>query len=149
MGNPVYSNDPEILAKGNGSADQQTNDQLLTGDVDETAGVEAEPDDPSIIEIERPFNPEKIKVRTVNIVVEQLVSRISHNEIDLAPEFQRMRGIWSVGRKSRLIESLLLRIPIPYSTFLQITKIIGRLLTACSECRQYMTLSPANLRLVD
>ncbi|MCY4141931.1 MAG: DUF262 domain-containing protein [Rhodobacteraceae bacterium] len=92
---------------------QRSDDQLLNGGVDETAGVEAEPEDPSIIEIERPFNPEKIKVRTVNIVVEQLVSRIRHHEIDLAPEFQRMRGIWSKGRKSRLIESLLLRIPIP------------------------------------
>ena len=92
---------------------QQSDDQLLNKNMDDTAGVEAEPDDPQITEIERPFNPEKIKVRTVNIVVEQLVSRIGHHEIDLAPEFQRMRGIWSEGRKSRLIESLLLRIPIP------------------------------------
>ena len=92
---------------------QQSDEQLLNGNVDDNAGVESEPDDPGIVKIERPFNPEKIKVRTLNIVVEQLVSRISHEEIDLAPEFQRMRGIWSDGRKSRLIESLLLRIPIP------------------------------------
>lgn len=92
---------------------QQSDDELLNKNVDDTVGVEAEPDDPDITQIERPFNPEKIKVRTVNIVVEQLVSRIGHHEIELAPEFQRMRGIWSEGRKSRLIESLLLRIPIP------------------------------------
>lgn len=60
-----------------------------------------------------PFDPERIKIRTVNIVVDQLVSRISHHEIDLAPDFQRLRGIWRDSQKSRLIESLLLRIPIP------------------------------------
>ena len=76
-------------------------------------GIEVEQEDATGLKIERPFNPEKIKVRTVNIVVEQLVSRIKHEEIDLTPEFQRMRGIWSDLRKSRLIESLLLRIPIP------------------------------------
>ena len=76
-------------------------------------GVETESEDLNDIEIKRPFNPEKIKVRTVNIVVQQLVSRIRHNEIDLSPDFQRMRGIWTPHRKSRLIESLLLRIPIP------------------------------------
>ena len=76
-------------------------------------GVEIEAEDLENIVIDRPFNPEKIKVRTVPILVQQLVSRIGHKEIDLAPDFQRMRGIWSNVRKSRLIESLLLRIPIP------------------------------------
>lgn len=82
------------------------------GDDEEQIGVEAEPVDLSL-EIERPFDPEKIKVRTENRVVEQIVSRIDHAEIDLAPDFQRLRGIWNATRKSRLIESLLLRIPLP------------------------------------
>ena len=38
---------------------------------------------------------------------------MKHKEIDLAPDFQRMSGIWNAEKKSRLIESLLLRIPIP------------------------------------
>ena len=63
--------------------------------------------------IEHPFDPEQIKIRTVNISVDYIVGRIQHNEIDLAPPFQRMRDIWKLGPKSRLIESLLLRIPIP------------------------------------
>ena len=41
------------------------------------------------------------------------MSRIKYGEIDLAPDFQRLSGIWNAERKSRLIESLLLRIPIP------------------------------------
>ena len=77
----------------------------------EEEGLEVETDDAS--QIKRPFDPEKIKVRTINVVVDQIVSRIDHKEIDLAPEFQRMAGIWTDQSKSRLIESLLLRIPIP------------------------------------
>ena len=80
-------------------------------EVYETGGLEEEKDDPSI-RIERPFDPEKIKVRTSHIVVELLVSRIKHDEIDLEPDFQRS-FVWNPERQSRLIESLLLRIPIP------------------------------------
>ena len=77
----------------------------------EVEGLETEGEDPS--EIKQPFDPEKIKVRTVNVVVDQIVSRLKYNEIDLAPNFQRKAGIWDKERQSRLIESLLLRIPIP------------------------------------
>lgn len=94
-------------------ATKQVDEHRESNEVDDGDGVETEQDDSQTLSIEHPFNPEKIKVRTVNIVVEQLVSRIQHDEIDLTPDFQRMRGIWSDLRKSRLIESLLLRIPIP------------------------------------
>ena len=80
-------------------------------EIDQDSGLEPEREDSG--EIRRPFDPEKIKIRTVNPVISQIVSRIEHEEIDLAPGFQRMAGIWNVVRKSRLIESLLLRIPIP------------------------------------
>ena len=79
-------------------------------DHEQSTGVEVEAED--AVEIKRPFDPEKIKVKTIPIVVEQLVSRIEHSEIDLSPDFQRAQ-IWDQERKSRLIESLLLRIPIP------------------------------------
>ena len=75
-------------------------------------GLQVEVEDQSE-NITDPFDPEQIKVITVNILIEQLVSRIKHGEIELTPDFQRLRGIWKQERKSRLIESLLLRIPIP------------------------------------
>ncbi len=81
-------------------------------DIEPDSGVEEERDDPDAF-IKEPFDPSKIKVRTVQVLVDQLVARIAHKEIDLAPDFQRMRGIWKPVNKSRLIESLLLRIPIP------------------------------------
>lgn len=81
-------------------------------DSDSGSGVEKEEEDPQQ-HAEHPFDPSRIKIRTIQVLVDQLVSRIEHQEIDLAPDFQRMRGIWDNQRKSRLIESLLLRIPIP------------------------------------
>lgn len=78
---------------------------------DPPSGLEVEQDDPQV-KIEHPFDPEKIKVRTTPLLVESLVARIEHDEIDLAPDFQRSL-VWDGKRKCRLIESLLLRIPIP------------------------------------
>ena len=77
------------------------------------SGVEAESEDPDYEKIDSPFDPSRIRVRTVPVLVEQLVSRIRHKELDLSPDFQRLRGIWKPVDKSRLVESLLLRIPIP------------------------------------
>ncbi|HEY4981119.1 MAG TPA: DUF262 domain-containing protein [Pseudolabrys sp.] len=76
------------------------------------AGVEIEPEDSSV-SIKEPFDPERIKVRTDKKTIDLLVKRIGHGEIDLAPEFQRRARIWDQGRKGRLIESILLRIPLP------------------------------------
>ena len=76
-------------------------------------GLEVEQEDAEAVAITRPFDPEKIKIRTTPLLVDQLVSRVNHREIDLAPDFQRLAGIWGDTQKSRLIESLLLRIPIP------------------------------------
>ena len=82
----------------------------VQSEVDNQTSLEVEKE---LDEITRPFNPEEIKVRSVPMLVDQIVSRVKHNELDLAPDFQRLAGIWDVQRKSRLIESLLLRIPIP------------------------------------
>ena len=88
---------------------QEQDDPRSLEDEDGVENVESDNE----ARIEHPFDPEQIKIRTVNISVDYIVGRIQHNEIDLAPPFQRMRDIWKLGPKSRLIESLLLRIPIP------------------------------------
>ncbi|WP_405387796.1 DUF262 domain-containing protein [Streptomyces sp. NBC_01102] len=59
-----------------------------------------------------PFEPESIKIETQASTVDLLLSRLREEMIDLAPDFQRRAGIWSDVQQSRLIESLLLRIPI-------------------------------------
>jgi Protein of unknown function DUF262 len=47
------------------------------------------------------------------MTISLILSRIEHGAIDLAPDFQRKGGIWSDAAQSRLIESLLIRIPLP------------------------------------
>ncbi len=76
-------------------------------------GVEAETLTESPDAIIEPFDPERIDVITRNPTVDLLLSRIRGGRIDLQPDFQRHTGIWTEGAKSRLIESLLLRIPLP------------------------------------
>jgi len=64
-------------------------------------------------DIEQPFDPEDIDVITKPMTVDLLLSRIGSHAINLQPDFQRRWGIWDAKRQSRLIESLLLRIPVP------------------------------------
>jgi hypothetical protein len=64
-------------------------------------------------DIAKPFDPEDIDVITKPMTIDLLLSRIHSKAINLQPDFQRRWGIWDVKRQSRLIESLLLRIPVP------------------------------------
>ncbi len=61
----------------------------------------------------QPFEPKEIRIETRTMTVDLLVRRIKADEIDLSPNFQRTAGLWKVGAQSRLIESLLIRIPLP------------------------------------
>lgn len=63
--------------------------------------------------ITQPFDPTKIRIETKTMTIDLLIRRITAKEIDLSPDFQRMAGLWKVGAQSRLIESLLIRIPVP------------------------------------
>lgn len=64
----------------------------------------------------KPYDPEKIKVRTDKISLAQISAMIDNGDIDLTPAFQR-NFVWDSFRKSRLIESILLRIPLPMFYF--------------------------------
>jgi hypothetical protein len=47
------------------------------------------------------------------MTVDLLLKRLRRGALDLEPEFQRRAGIWNEATQSRLIESLLLNIPLP------------------------------------
>ncbi|MGH7497086.1 MAG: DUF262 domain-containing protein [bacterium] len=79
---------------------------------DGSTGVETE-ETHSEETIIRPFDPTLIRVETKPMTVDLIVSRIKEAEIDLTPGFQRKAGIWTEGAQSRLIESMLIRIPLP------------------------------------
>jgi uncharacterized protein with ParB-like and HNH nuclease domain len=61
----------------------------------------------------QPFDPELIRVETRPMTIDLLLQRIKYEELNLTPDFQRKDGIWNPRTKSRLIESILIRIPLP------------------------------------
>lgn len=67
--------------------------------------------------MKQPFNPNSIRVRPQTITVDAMVERIKHNEIDLSTKFQRKDGLWSDEQQSRMIESILIRFPLPVFYF--------------------------------
>lgn len=96
---------PKYIAKLLTDSDGAIKIKIL---LDAEEGIEREQE-----QISHPFKPEKIRIRTTNLTIDQVVSRLDHDEIILTPSFQRRLDIWKPVDKSRLIESLLLRIPIP------------------------------------
>jgi hypothetical protein len=63
-------------------------------------------------EVPLPFDPSKIRVDNRQMTLFQVLRKIDRGEIWLQPDFQR-NVVWDDVRKSRLIESALLRIPLP------------------------------------
>ena len=59
------------------------------------------------------FDPDKINVETINTIMDALIKRMRNCEIDLNPDFQRSPDAWNDERKSKLIESMLIKIPLP------------------------------------
>jgi hypothetical protein len=59
------------------------------------------------------FDPSKLDIKTNTPTIDLMIARIEHNEIILNPDFQRKDRIWKDPDKSALIESILLKIPIP------------------------------------
>ncbi|MDJ0693444.1 DUF262 domain-containing protein [Mastigocoleus sp. MO_188.B34] len=59
------------------------------------------------------YDPEKINIVTKEPTIDLLLRRIDEEALNLAPDFQRQAGIWNIEAKSRLIESILIRIPLP------------------------------------
>ncbi len=77
-------------------------------DDDETKQLENE-----FQEIKEPFDPKQIDIQVVQTTMSALIDRLTHGDINLNPDFQRGADLWDPKTKSRLIESLLVRFPIP------------------------------------
>lgn len=72
-----------------------------------------EPEEDRAPEIEVPFDPTKIDIIAKPMTISSLEDRLDNDELNLTPDFQRQANLWDVRRKSRLIESILLKIPLP------------------------------------
>ncbi|NKF14402.1 DUF262 domain-containing protein [Rhizobium phaseoli] len=60
----------------------------------------------------KPYDVAKLKMETKPLSVFQALRKIERAEIDLSPEFQRA-FVWDELKQSRLIESMIIKIPLP------------------------------------
>ncbi len=75
-------------------------------------GVELETLDDGDDDIEEPWDPRLIRVDPKTFSVRNILDMIDEDDLELAPDFQRGK-VWNHRQKARLIESILLRIPLP------------------------------------
>lgn len=93
------------------------NTQVAPGVVEDVfegqaTGVEVEQTSADEAKIERPWNPEHIRVATSAFSLRNILDQIDEGSLELAPDFQRGK-VWRARQKSLLVESLLLQIPLP------------------------------------
>lgn len=78
----------------------------------EPVGVEADDADDADDLIGEPFDPDSISIEQRVVPMDTLIRRLKQGSVRLNPNFQR-KEVWDDGRRSRLIESIILRIPLP------------------------------------
>jgi len=66
----------------------------------------------------KPWDPKKIRITTKNFTLREVADQINDKDIDLAPDFQR-DFVWKQRQRTRLVESILLGIPLPAFYFNQ------------------------------
>jgi len=60
-----------------------------------------------------PRDIKKIQIHKIPKSLDSVIQRITRGSINLNTHFQRKTGLWKEGVKSRLIESIIMRLPIP------------------------------------
>lgn len=65
------------------------------------------------VDLSGPFDPNSIDVDISTVNLGFLLEQLEYGDIDLNPEFQRSSDVWDPKKKSRLIESVLLGLPLP------------------------------------
>jgi uncharacterized protein with ParB-like and HNH nuclease domain len=63
-----------------------------------------------------PFSVKDIKVTHATVMLPTIINRLNRGEIGI-PNYQREPNLWSNHQKSRLIESILLKLPLPVFYF--------------------------------
>ena len=93
------------------NSQEETTDKLLVNAEDDSDASDGSPDGIYL----NKFDPAKINISVIQPTIYNLVQRMSSDppEIDLNTSFQRNGELWDKTRQSRLIESMLLRIPLP------------------------------------
>jgi len=90
---------------------------IVNDDVD-MDGLDAAEDGSGESLLVKPWDPKKIRITTKSFTLREIVDQIKDGDIDLSPDFQR-EYVWKSRQRTRLIESVLLGIPLPAFYFNQ------------------------------
>ncbi|MFN0201208.1 MAG: DUF262 domain-containing protein [Bacteroidia bacterium] len=72
-----------------------------------------EANEDAISPFDKPIEMDKINIIQKAMPLDKLLKRIYHKEMKLDGYFQRKTGLWDSDKKSRLIESMIAKLPIP------------------------------------
>jgi len=88
-------------------------DNEINKDLYSEISVEKENKGPGLME--EPFNPSEINILIKSPTISLLIDRLSQKspEIDLYTDFQRRDDLWTDEQQSQLIESILIKFPLP------------------------------------
>ncbi len=67
-------------------------------------------------DITSPFSVKDIKVTHATVMLPTIINRLTRGEIGI-PDYQRHSDLWTNNQKSRLVESILLKLPLPVFYF--------------------------------
>ena len=104
----IDKDDVKRTVQGISSIPEESGDDMLEIENQEEDEIIADNED-----IVSPFDPKDIKIIVEPKTIDHLVTRLRYDEINLNTEFQRKGNLWKPDVQSRLIESILLRLPLP------------------------------------
>ncbi|HEJ9627181.1 TPA: DUF262 domain-containing protein [Proteus mirabilis] len=108
------------ISEGKGSYNKLTEIRSVEDIIEDEAftGIENESDVDDDLIINRDIvhsenNKDGLRIRHITPVLSLIYDRLSFKEIELQPDFQRKDRIWSMEKRSKLIESILMGLPLP------------------------------------
>ncbi len=94
-------------------------DNYQTASIDEDFEIETEnlngqeTDEDVEPVMQEPFNPSEINIISKPDTLRNIIERLKRDEIDMNTDFQRHADLWDSQKMSKLIESILIRFPLP------------------------------------
>jgi hypothetical protein len=103
-------------ARNDALEESMMDDSKSTKSADQNGGNPEEEKEITQGKTPRPFDPNKIRIKKIELAISNAMQMLEAGELDVAPDFQR-NDVWDDVRKSKLVESLLVRIPLPVFYF--------------------------------
>ena len=111
---PELNNSPDLFDVDSLiDLDKLADDVSFTGVDDGDGSVDENNKNLSMDPQQYDYQRDRLKIRPLTPTISAIFDRMRYEEINLQPDFQRKDRIWPVNKKSKLIESVLMGLPLP------------------------------------